>query len=107
MNENQLKFNIETIDLNQNKQDSCRFMICEMDSVNYTWLSKFDLNWLVCDDRILNKVFEFLKIAKHNSVDLIIFPELSIPDRLIEKLQSWSKEQETIFVGYLVGKNIF
>ena len=73
-------------------------MICQLNAVEYNWTTSNGLSILLNDDKIYIKIKEFLKIAKLNSVDLIVFPELSIPEKLIEKIQEWSKEQEAIVI---------
>lgn len=73
-------------------------MICEFDSMEFSWSTSNDLTFPKSDDKITFRVKELLRIAKLNTVDLIIFPELSIPEKLIEKLQEWSKEQESIII---------
>ncbi len=89
---------IEIIDLKQEKQAIVRVMICQLNANEYDWKSSSGLHFIVHNDKISIKVHEFLKIAKHNSVDLLLFPELSIPLKLIEKIQGWSKEQESIVI---------
>lgn len=89
---------IETIDLKQEKQTSCRVMICQLNSVEYDWTNSYGLYFLTNNDKLTNKIKEFLKIAKQNSVDLLVFPELSIPEKFMEKIQEWSKEQEAIVI---------
>lgn len=89
---------IEIIDLKQEKQNTCRVMVCQMNSFEFNWKQKSGLHFLSNDEKIALKVKEFLKIAKQNSVDLILFPELSIPEKLIERIQEWSREQESIVI---------
>lgn len=92
------KFMIETIDLNQEKQNTCRIMICQLNSEEFDWEIKNGLYFMINNDKISLKIKDLLSIAKLNSVDLILFPELSIPEKQIEKLQVWSKEQESIII---------
>lgn len=73
-------------------------MICQLNSVEYDWTNSYGLYFLTNNDKLTNKIKEFLKIAKQNSVDLLVFPELSIPEKLMEKIQEWSKEQEAIVI---------
>lgn len=93
-----IKNMIEIINLEQEKQTSCRAMICQLDSQDFDWSNDCGLSFLSTNDKISIKVKEFLKIAKHNSVDLIIFPELAIPEKLIGSIQEWSREQESIVI---------
>lgn len=90
---------IEVIDLNEKKQPNCRTMICQLNSKDFDWNENSGLHFVRKTDKIITKVIEFLKIAKHNSSDVVIFPELSIPETLIGKLQDWSRENETIVIG--------
>ena len=89
---------LEVIDLKQEKQSNCRVMICQLNSNDFDWKNSNGLHFLIHNEKISIKVIEFLKIAKHNSVDLVLFPELSIPEKLIEKIQEWSKEQQSIVI---------
>lgn len=89
---------IETIDLNQEKQDTCRIMICQLNSDEFDWELKNGLYFMVNNEKISLKIKDLLSIAKLNSVDLILFPELSIPEKQIEKLQEWSREQQSIII---------
>ncbi|RDD30551.1 hypothetical protein CR161_07390 [Prosthecochloris sp. ZM] len=89
---------IDIIDLKQEKQTSCRVMICQLDFSEFDWTNSHGLYFLIDNDKISIKIKEFLKIAKLHSTDLVIFPELSIPEKIIEKIQEWSKEQESIVI---------
>ena len=74
---------IEVIDLKQEKQSNCRVMVCQLNSNDFDWHHNSGLYNLTHNEKISIKITEFLKIAKHNSVDLLLFPELSIPEKLI------------------------
>ncbi|WP_276380571.1 PUA domain-containing protein [Flavobacterium sp. H4147] len=89
---------VEVIDLNQEKQTTCRIMICQLNSDEFDWELKNGLYFMINNDKISLKIKDILSIAKLNSVDLILFPELSIPEKQIEKLQEWSKEQQSIII---------
>lgn len=93
-----VNFMIEIIDLNQDKQETCRIMICQLNSDEFDWEIKNGLYFMINNDKITLKIKDLLSIAKLNSVDLILFPELSIPEKQIEKLQEWSKEQQSIII---------
>ncbi|WP_295912556.1 PUA domain-containing protein [uncultured Alistipes sp.] len=90
---------IKTIDLHDRKQENCRVMICQLCSEEYNWQDRSGLLFLQNNARITDKISELLRIAKHHSVDLVIFPELSIPEALIGKIQEWSRNQGTLVVG--------
>jgi predicted amidohydrolase len=90
---------IEIVDLKQNKQEICRTMICQFKSSEYSWEQIDGLHFIKNDDKLTLKLRNFLSIAKQNSIDLIIFPELSIPQKQIEKLQEWSMNQGTIIIA--------
>ncbi|WP_276965796.1 PUA domain-containing protein [Chryseobacterium sp.] len=91
---------IEIFDLNhQNIQETCRLMVCQFNSELFEWEKKSNLYFLKYNETILLKVNEILNISKQHNIDLLIFPELSIPVELIEKLQNWSKNNEIIIVA--------
>lgn len=92
---------IEIIDLHeQNIQDTCRIMVCQFNAEYFDWEKKSNLHFLKYNDKILIKINEILAISKQHNVDLLVFPELSIPVDLIRNLQIWSRNNELIiFAG--------
>ncbi|WP_020599756.1 PUA domain-containing protein [Spirosoma panaciterrae] len=90
---------IEIVDLGQTPQEISRIMICQLNSAELNWQMESGLHYLQNDDKINLKTRDFLSVAKQNSVDVILFPELSIPQKQVEKLQEWSKQQECIIIG--------
>src|SRR5688572_21224218 len=89
---------VNSIDLKQIKQSICRLQICQLNSSDFDWSSSDGLNYLEYNDKISQKVFSLLNVAKQTAVDLLVFPELSIPVKLVEKLQEWSKEHGIMIV---------
>lgn len=86
-------------------------MICQFNSEEFDWEIKHGLYHIVNNDKISYKIRNLLTVAKLNSVDFLVFPELSIPEKQIQKIQEWSKEQETIVIcgshyNGVNGKNI-
>lgn len=89
---------IEEINLNQERQSICRAMICQFNYSEFDWEKSNGLYFLTHNSKIEEKVNEMLNIAKKNLVDIVVFPELSIPYKLIEIIQDWSREQGAIVV---------
>lgn len=89
---------IKTIDIMEIRISECRVMIVQFSSNTFDWIIKDGLYSIINNDKIKQKIIYILNLAKQNSVDLIIFPELSIPEKYIEKIQTWSKEHKAIVI---------
>ena len=94
-----MEFQIQEIDFSKKKHSQSRVMICQLNYKDFDWEYNSGLYFLKYNDKIKIKVYNLLKTAKQSSVELIIFPELSIPVELIEMLQSWSRENGISIIG--------
>ncbi|MDB5285490.1 MAG: hypothetical protein JWR05_439 [Mucilaginibacter sp.] len=65
---------IETINLQRPKQESCRVMICQFSAGNFAWEEECELHFLPGNDNI----WSLLRTARDHSVEMVIFPELSV-----------------------------
>lgn len=90
---------IEIIDLKQQRQKQCRIQICQLAFEQFDWNKIDGLFFIQYNDKFKLKIEYLLNIAKQNSIDLIIFPEISIPDKALEYFQTWSKEHKAIIIG--------
>lgn len=90
---------IKIVDFEKEKQSICRAMICQLNSQEYQWEDRIGLKFLKPNEKIINKTIEFLNIAQQNSIDLLLFPELSIPENLIGKLKEWSHNHQAIIIS--------
>jgi hypothetical protein len=90
---------IKIIDIKKVRQPACRVMICQLDGSGFNWREKDHLTILLGNDHVGLQLTALLRTATLHSVDLILFPELSVPERFIPELQAWSKEQGGIVVG--------
>lgn len=90
---------IKTIDLSQNKKETVKAMICQFywNAFNSKYID--DLYFLNHDEKIESKIKSILIIAKNNRVDLIVLPELSIPEKMIENLVEFSKDNDIIIIA--------
>ncbi|HEV7643374.1 MAG TPA: PUA domain-containing protein [Pyrinomonadaceae bacterium] len=93
-----MTYSVETVDLKQTKELECRAMICQFHFEEFDWQKKTGLTFLTYNDKISKKISTFLQIAKQNSVDLVLLPELSVPEKLVEKIRLWSQEHNAIVV---------
>jgi len=74
-------------------------MVCQFSSDELTWSSKRGLIELQYDGKIQVKLTELLKVARRYSVDLLLFPELSVPAKMIPELLDWTRQNGTIIVA--------
>ncbi|PWV53258.1 PUA domain-containing protein [Chitinophaga sp. S165] len=89
---------IEIIDLGKNKQSCCRVMNCQVNANEFQWQKESGLYFLQKSEKLTVKIREFLKIAKQYTIDVLVFPELSVPESLIGLLQEWSNQHGTIVI---------
>lgn len=70
-----------------------------MNATQLSWKVSDGLYKLQANGELKTQIENLLKKAKQKSVDLICFPELSIPEDCIQVLQSWSLDQKSIVIG--------
>lgn len=73
-------------------------MNCQLNGNEFLWKPENGLSYLQKNERLVSKIREFLKIARQHTIDVLIFPELSIPESLIELIQEWSNQHGTIVI---------
>jgi hypothetical protein len=90
----------ETINLrNKNRPNKITALVCQFRFEESDWLSERDLLKLK-DETAIQDYLEHITYAVSNySVDLVVLPELSIPNLFLSHLQILSKNEKLIIVG--------
>ena len=90
---------LQLVTLNGNKSDYVRVMLCQIDfdQMHYEKGSRL---YFVKND-LYNQTYlkRFVDIAIKQKVDLLIFPELSVPKEFVDYLLRCAKENNIIIVG--------
>lgn len=93
------KFLIEVVNLPDARLRKARVMVCQLDFDKMHYLKKGRV-YIVTNDAD-NRAFlrRFLNIASSQKVDLLVFPELTVPSEFVDELWEFSKQHEMYIVG--------
>src|SRR6266852_5040167 len=76
----------------QPRRDKTRVLIAEIRSSKSDWTRRKGLPFFRDISRISKRLEELLSAADRESVDLVVFPELSVPTKCLKTLVKWSKK---------------
>lgn len=93
------QYSIELVNGSEARLDKVKVMICQLDFDQMTFQRGPRLYHVSNDSQ--NKVYlrHFLNIALRHQVDLLVFPELSVPSEFINELVNISAQNEMIIIG--------
>ena len=93
------KFHIEVVNLPDTRLRKARVMVCQLDFDKMHQIKKGRVH-IVSND-VDNRAFirRFLNIASSQRVDLLIFPELTVPSGFVDELWEFSKQYEMYVVA--------
>lgn len=82
------------------KIDWVKVMIFQTEtSLKKSWKECEGLYYISDVNSYKSEVFQALEFAENSNVNLLVFPELSIPEALISNMQDWSTNKEIIIVA--------
>lgn len=93
------QYKIENILVGESKQEKIKFMLCQLRWDNYNYEKHDDLYFLSYDEKLRHNISKLLNIAQKKNVDLIVFPELSIPEKMLEELYAFSSTNNTYIIA--------
>lgn len=93
------QYKIENISVSESKQEKVKFMLCQLRWDNYNYEKHDDLFFLLYDEKIRASISRLLNISQKKNVDLIIFPELSIPEKMLEELYAFASTNNTYIIA--------
>lgn len=96
----------EIIDLIQEKKEKVKVLIAQPEWEETDWGYVNDFFCLKNQSKARIWINLFLNKAIDENCDLVIFPELSIPDTLIELIENWSEKTKKIIIAGSHYKNI-
>lgn len=92
-------YEIKTIDFELASPEKVSVMICQLRFKELLFEKKGPLFYVKKNDYLDHFIQEMLSIGKQKSVNLIIFPELSIPDCYIDELVQFSTSNNAIIIA--------
>lgn len=102
----QQKLHISKIPFGQKKLTKAKVMVYQLHSTFLKtekdwsdWQEKAGLFYPKNISKFREKIFEALEKAEENEVNLIVFPELSVPEQLVEEITEWSAGKNLIVVA--------
>jgi len=90
---------IDKIELNELRPEIIRFLNYQIDLTDVETAEEVDLNFIKEPEALMPQIEEALSLASQFDVELITFPELSIPSKLLNVLIEYSKINSTIIIG--------
>lgn len=96
---NEATYSIEVVNYADATQEKARVMICQLDFDQMCYEKESCL--YVVSDNAKNRAYlrQFLAIAQSQKVDLLVFPELTIPSGFIEELRETSSQFDMYIIG--------
>ena len=83
---------IKIINKEQLKPGAISAMICQLNYNDFKWEVR-DGHYFIRDVHLVKELLNFyFSLAIRDSIDLIVFPELGVPESLIEFIQGWTRE---------------
>lgn len=87
-------------DLKAIKPQKVRLLIAQFTTSQEDWEQKDGLYFQKNLDSVRSNIDKLLTTARQYTVDMVIFPELSVPSQCISEIQSWSRETgATVIAG--------
>jgi predicted amidohydrolase len=81
------------------KLEQVTIMLVQLKYEDFDWKKIKGLHYLVDNDRFTRVLDNILQQAAENSIDVLVFPELSIPQTAIEKIALWSGAQKCLVIA--------
>jgi predicted amidohydrolase len=95
----QHKYDIDIIDLGLPRPTSARILVAQPRWQSQDWFVKHGLSFLRNPIVAENWISHVLSRATETVVDMVLFPELSVPEESLSQIQAWSKQTGAIVIG--------
>ena len=93
------QFEVNTVVFTDQRSDKIKVMICQLDFDQMRYKKDSRLLFVSSIPTNNDIIRRYLNIALAHRVDLIVFPELSIPEDLIKELASTSQQSDMYIIG--------
>lgn len=92
-------YSIELKEFSDNRVNRVKVMICQLDFDKMHYIHESRLYFVSNVSTNNDYIRRFLKIACYQHVDLLVFPELSIPEEMIKDLMTASIQNDLYIIG--------
>lgn len=92
-------YKVEVVNFLETRLDKVKVMICQLDFDQMDYKKGSRLLFLTNEAKNKTYIRKFLKIAARHQVDLLVFPELTIPAELVKELVDVSKQYDMYIIG--------
>ena len=90
---------VRLVTLNDNRQDIIRAMLCQVDFDAMHYKKGSRLFFVENDLHNKDLLRDFVSIAVRQKVDLLVFPELTVPKEFVEELYDVANENDMIIIA--------
>lgn len=101
---------VSLVNLTDTFQENARIMICQLDIRQFNFSRDKDRLYRIEDNHLLRShIDRLLNVAAIHNVDMIVFPEFSIPQTMLDKLSDFARNYNLYIVAgtdyYLKNEN--
>ena len=93
------RYQIEIVNFDESRLDKVKVMICQLDFDQMEYDKHGRLYFVDNTSKNKNYIRRFLNIASKQQVDLLVFPELTIPSEFVNELVGFSSQNDMYIIG--------
>ena len=97
---------VHNIHIGSEKKNKALVMLCQLNWDNIQYEKKHELIFVKNSSCLRDSINSLLNIAQKNNVDVILFPELAIPESFLPSLFEFSKENDIYIIAGTHYKNV-
>lgn len=97
---------VHKIHIGTEKKNKALVMLCQLNWDNIQCEKKHELFFVKNSSCLRDSINSLLNIAQKNNVDVILFPELAIPESFLPSLFEFSKENDIYIIAGTHYKNV-
>lgn len=90
---------VHNIHIDSEKKNKALVMLCQLNWDNIQYEKKHELFFVKNSSCLRDSINSLLNIAQKNNVDVILFPELAIPESFLPSLFEFSKENDIYIIA--------
>lgn len=90
---------VHNIHIGSEKKNKALVMLCQLNWDNIQYEKKHELFFVKNSSCLRDSINSLLNIAQKNNVDVILFPELAIPESFLPSLFEFSKENDIYIIA--------
>ena len=95
----ELQYEVKVLNFADSRLDKARVMVCQLDFDQLEHEKKGRLHFVINSTKNRNLLRRYLNIAVSKQVDLLVFPELTVPSEFVNELWNYSKQYNLYIIG--------